>query len=82
MELLLAAVVTAIVGPLLIAWFQRRDLKSRVGTPNGQGTLVQMAEKLLAGQATQDERLGRLESTQVRLADRVGDLERGVTLAD
>jgi hypothetical protein len=83
MEVVIAAVVSAIVGPLIVAWFQRRDMKRRVGTPNGSGTLVQMTERLLAGhasllegQATQDARLGDVEG-------RVGRLERGqVTLAD
>jgi hypothetical protein len=76
MSLLLAALITGVVGPLLLAWYTRRELKSRVGTPNGQGSLVQMAEAILAGQATQDERLGRLEGSTAALEGRVVVLER------
>lgn len=56
------ALITAVVGPLMLAWYTTRQLRSRVGTPNGQGTVVQMVERLLAGQVTQDIRIGRLES--------------------
>ena len=46
MTLILGAVITAIVGPMVLAWFTRRDLKRRVGTPNGQGNLVEMVERI------------------------------------
>jgi hypothetical protein len=39
--------VAATVGPLLLAWYMKRDLKSRVGTPNGNGNIVEMSEMLL-----------------------------------
>jgi hypothetical protein len=53
----------------------RRELKTRVGTPNGSGSLVDMAQKLLEGQATQDARIGRLEACQSRLDRRMSRLE-------
>jgi hypothetical protein len=46
-------------------------------TPNGQGTMLQMAEKLLSGQAAQDERLGRLESRLGLLEGRLHRVEGG-----
>jgi hypothetical protein len=77
MEAVYVAVITGVVGPLLLAWFTRRQLSKRVGTPNGSGTLTEMAEQLLAGQATQDERLARLEARQAGVEARLSDLERG-----
>jgi hypothetical protein len=68
------AIINSVIGPLL-ALYVRRELKGRVGKPNGQGTLVEMAEKLLAGQATQDERLGRLEGSMGHLQGRMTALE-------
>ncbi len=35
-----------------------------IGTPNGQGNVVQMLERILAGQTGQDNRLARLEAHQ------------------
>lgn len=61
MEAVFPSMITAVVGPLLLAWYGRRELVNRVGSPNGKGNLVQLTEKLLTGQAAQDERLASLE---------------------
>lgn len=67
----------------------RRDVRDRIGTPNGQGNVVEMMERLLAGQAGQDNRIARLEgndlqrSIQVTAHDeRIRRLEQHPTLAD
>ncbi len=49
-----------------------------IGTPNGQGNVVQMLERILAGQTGQDNRLANLEAHQhdheIRLAGIEGRL--------
>ncbi len=49
-----------------------------IGTPNGQGNVVQMLERILSGQAGQDRRIARLEERQhnheVRIATVEGQL--------
>jgi hypothetical protein len=43
---IIVAIIVGVIGPLTVAWFNRRDMKNRVGTPNGQGNLVQIVERL------------------------------------
>jgi hypothetical protein len=60
--------------PAVLAWRSSRRTASAVGTPNGNGDVVQMLTQLLNGQAGQDRRLADLEhrmasvETTVRLA--------------
>lgn len=67
----------AAFGSVIAAVFSARlgrDVKATkeaVGTPNGQGDLVAMAEKLLRGQTGQDMRLASLER-------RTGGVEAGI----
>lgn len=65
----------------------RRDQERRIGTPNGHGNVVEMSEKLLAGQAGQDSRLAVLERESIRQAaaqkdqgERLGLVEQEVAL--
>lgn len=64
----------------------RADQAHRIGTPNGHGNVVEMSEKLLAGQTGQDARIAVLEKTTNRLeagqrdqGKRLGVVEREVT---
>lgn len=57
----LAALVAGVLGI-----FESRKTRRTVGKANGQGTLVQMVEKVLVNQGRHDERLGSLED---RLSD-------------
>lgn len=72
------AIITGLFA-LLAIWLggrkTRREIGRRVGTPNGHGNVVQMVERLLAGQAGQDERLAKLERGQNRAATRAGRIE-------
>jgi hypothetical protein len=59
-----------------------KQARQAIGEPNGDGTVVQMCERILAGQAGQDNRIARLEGGQhviredvARLAGRVDVLE-------
>lgn len=47
----------------LIALVDHRTRKA-IGTPNGQGNVVEMLGKLLAGQTGQDARLAEIEARQ------------------
>lgn len=61
----------ALAGTVATAWITRGEIKSRVGTPNGHGDVVQMAERLLAGQTGQDIRHAK---TEARLSELHEDL--------
>lgn len=67
MTLITVAIISSIVGPAILWWLNRRELKNRVGTPNGQGTTIQMIERILVGQGQQDERLERVEERLTRI---------------
>jgi hypothetical protein len=69
------ALITAVLGPFLMALWNRRELKNRVGTPNGNGNVVDMTERLLAMNVVQDERLGRLEARQSGVEQRLSRLD-------
>lgn len=84
-------VLTAIIGVVgvigaagfgtLGVWIS--SVKKSIGTPNGHGDLVHMAEALLAGQAGQDKRLAQLEHGQAQHATRITQVEQTLaTLAD
>lgn len=47
----------------LIALVEQR-MRKAIGTPNGQGNVVEMLGKLLAGQTGQDARLAEIEARQ------------------
>lgn len=46
-----------------------------IGSPNGQGNVVEMLERLLAGQTGQDARLARLEGQRAEDRERLGRME-------
>ena len=54
------------IGAAYAANTARKDVRDRIGTPNGQGNVVEMMERLLAGQTGQDTRIARLEGVQVQ----------------
>ena len=56
-----------------------RDVRDRIGTPNGQGNVVEMMERLLAGQAGQDNRIARLEASDAAHDERIRKLENHPT---
>lgn len=70
------ALIAGVIGPTVVALIGLVELRRRVGTPNGQGNLVEMMERLLVGQARQDERLADLERQQNRTASHVGRIDR------
>ena len=84
----IASVIGAVVLASLGAFAEgiRRNAKQAreaIGEPNGDGTVVQMCERILAGQAGQDNRIARLEGRQheirddlARLTGRVDVIER------
>lgn len=79
----LGAVLVAGIAGVVKVILGVRDLRSAVGTPNGHGDLVQMAEALLSGQAGQDRRLAKLETGQAEHAARIDQVEQTLsTLAD
>lgn len=58
-------VAVALVGAVAIvavAWIGK--VSSKLGTPNGQGNVVEMLQQLLVGQTGQDTRLADLETGQ------------------
>lgn len=57
------AVVSAVIGPLVVAKANERAkrIEAAIGNPNGHGDIVQMMEKLLHGQTGQDTRLAAIE---------------------
>lgn len=46
-----------------------------IGTPNGEGNVVQMLERLLNGQTAQDTRLARLEARHIESSERLQRIE-------
>lgn len=50
-------------------------MAERIGTPNGEGNVVQMLERILRGQTGQDSRLARLEERANHTVEVVGRLE-------
>ena len=52
----------------------RQDQAHRIGTPNGKGNAIQMLESIVSGQAGQDNRLAKLETTVGELRADVGVL--------
>ena len=66
----------------LISLATKKSTEEKIGTPNGQGNLVQMLESslrgqalLLEGQTGQDERLAVIEARQIRQAERLSAIE-------
>lgn len=53
--------IVALVGTVTTAMVTREQVRHRIGTPNGQGNVIEMLERLLAGQTGQDARLASLE---------------------
>lgn len=80
----------AVAVPVELIRRSSRATNKAIGRPNGDGNVVQMLEKVLAGQVGQDNRIARLEGNhhdlrqgqhQIRqdvahLAGRVDGLER------
>ena len=70
----LIAVVVAVVGAIgavtsaHLANSTRKDVQTRIGTPNGHGDVVTMMERLLAGQTGQDARLAQHDHALSELA--------------
>lgn len=63
------------------AWLanrSHRDVRDRIGTPNGHGNVVQMMERLLSGQTSQDARLARHDSTIAAVIAQVSELAASV----
>jgi hypothetical protein len=79
----IAALVLASLGALGEGIRRNAKLaRQSIGEANGDGTVVQMCERILAGQAGQDNRIARLEGGQhtiredvARLTGRVDVLE-------
>lgn len=69
-----AVLVAAITGTF--AFLTGRKTKQAIGTPNGQGTVVQMLEKVIRSQGAHDERFEQLELEFRSLDKRMGALER------
>lgn len=70
---LIAAVASVVAA--LIGLATKKSTEDKLGTPNGHGNIVQMMERLLAGQTGQDERLAVIEARQVRQAERLSAIE-------
>ena len=65
----------------LSAWLanrSRRDVRERIGTPNGHGSVVQMMERLLSGQTSHDTRLAGHDSTVAAVIAQVSELAASV----
>ena len=65
----------------LSAWLanrSHRDVRERIGTPNGHGNVVQMMERLLSGQTSQDARLAGHDSTIAAVIAQVSELAASV----
>ena len=63
------------------AWLanrSHRDVRDRIGNPNGHGNVVQMMERLLSGQTSQDARLARHDSTIAAVIAQVSELAASV----
>lgn len=70
--------IIGVVGAILVEIVRRgfKSLSERVGTPNGQGNIVQMLERILRGQTGQDLRLAKLEEGQANHAQRLHLIEQ------
>lgn len=66
------AFLIGVAGPTAVALIGLVEMRRRVGKPNGAGNLVEMAERLLSGQARQDERIAALEENDHRIASQLG----------
>ncbi len=63
------------------AWLanrSHRDVRDRIGNPNGHGNVVQMMERLLSGQTSQDARLAGHDSTIAAVIEQVSELAASV----
>jgi len=63
------------------AWLahrSRRDVRDRIGNPNGHGNVVQMIERLLSGQTAQDTRLAGHDGTIAAVIAQVSELAASV----
>lgn len=72
-------------GGVIVAIIQARKVDrvgENIGTPNGHGNLVQMAEQLLAGQADQDQRLAAIEARLGRDDTRLIEIDRRLSQID
>lgn len=72
---LVGAVVTPVVTSVVARRGTKRELEQRVGTPNGHGNVVEMFERLVTGQAGQDNRLAKLERGQLDHEGRIRSIE-------
>lgn len=71
----------AAISSALSAWLanrSRRDVRERIGTPNGHGNVVQMMERLLSGKTAQDTRLAGHDSTIAAVIAQVSELAASV----
>lgn len=77
--LVYVALIGAIVAPaasmVLTRRGTKRELEQRVGTPNGHGNVVEMLERLVTGQAGQDNRIAKLERGQLDHESRIRSIE-------
>lgn len=71
-EVVVALIIT--LGGVLVAWIGR--LSSKIGTPNGQGNVVEMLQKILAGQTDQDSRLAHHDTQLADHGARITALEQ------
>lgn len=71
-EGVIVAIAVGIVGPIIVALIGLLGLRRRVGSPNGHGNVMEMLERLLHGQASQDQRLAELEANDNRMASQIG----------
>jgi len=58
----IAAAIIATTGSIVVALITRQQIRRRVGTPNGRGNLIEMAER-------SEARLERLEDVAGQLVD-------------
>ena len=74
-----AALLVGVIGPTIVALIGLREVKRRVGTPNGQGNVIEMLDQLLAGQAIQDGRLVTIEQRLNHGDERFTNIEGRLT---
>jgi hypothetical protein len=78
-----AVVLAAAVGTFgEIIRRQAKATRQSVGEANGDGTVVQMCERILAGQAGQDNRIARLEGGQHEIREDVARLSGRVDVLE
>ncbi|MEZ5350962.1 MAG: hypothetical protein R2714_17455 [Microthrixaceae bacterium] len=70
-----AALLVGVIGPTIVALIGLREVKRRVGTPNGQGNVIEMLERILHGQTGQDSRLAQIEVRLNRGDQRFTEIE-------